>query len=125
MASKKRSSAKGKGPRQGISGDPRRRAEQLAHRLAIADEPDLSPLVLNFRSGKAEDSPLRDLAYALAGGARPEPWWSDSHQRILAAARALTWPSRLVDVETQACRIVGDEFYERLNSPQTGLHPNQ
>jgi hypothetical protein len=125
MASKKRHSAKGNGPRQGISGNPQRRAEQLAHRLAIADEPDPSPLVLNFRSGKQEDSPLRDLAYALAGGANPAPWWSESHQRILAATRALTWPSRLVDVETQACRIVGDEFYERLNSPMTGLHPNQ
>ena len=81
--------------------------------------------MLDFRSRKAEDSPLRDLAYSLAGGAEPSPWWGESHQRILAAARALTWPSRLADVETQACRIVGDEFYERLNSPLTGLHPAQ
>ena len=81
--------------------------------------------MLDFRSGKPEDSPLRDLAYALAGGAEPRPWWGESHQRILAAARALTWPSRLVDLETQACRIVGDEFYERLNSGLTGLHPFQ
>ena len=80
--------------------------------------------MLDFRSGK-QDSPLRDLAYALAGGAEPEPWWDESYQRILAAARALTWPSRLVDLETQACQIVGDEFYERLNSPLTGLHPFQ
>ena len=49
-------------------------------------------------------------------GAEPAPWWAESHERILAAARALTWPSRLVDLETQACRIVGDEFYERLNA---------
>jgi len=81
--------------------------------------------VLDFRSAKPEDSPLRDLAYALAGGAEPRPWWGESHQRILAAARAPTWPSRLVDLETQACRIVGDEFYERLNSRLTGLHPPQ
>ena len=92
---------------------------------AVADEPDLPPLVLDFRSGKPEDSPLRDLAYALAGGAEPSPWWDESHQRILAAARALAWPSRLVDLETQACRIVGDEFYERLNSGLAGLHPSQ
>ena len=105
MAAKKRRSGRGKAPRQGISGNPQRRAEQLAQRRpAIADEPDA-----DFRS-------LRDLAYALAGGAKPSPWWAESHQRILAAARALTWPSRLVDLETQACRIVGDEFYERLNS---------
>src|SRR5689334_25383395 len=95
VASKKRRSGKGKEPRQGISGNPQRRAEQLAQRRqAVADEPDLPPLVLDFRSGKPEDSPLRDLAYALVGGAEPRPWWGESHQRILAAARALTWPSR-------------------------------
>ena len=110
MASKKRRSGRGKGPRQGISGNPQRRAEQLAQR--------------EFRAG-IQNSPLRDLAYSLAGGAEPAPWWRESHQRILAAARALTWPSRLVDLETQACQIVGDEFYERLNSQQTGFHPSQ
>ena len=61
----------------------------------------------------------------MAGGANPRPWWGESHQRILAAARALAWPSRLVDLETQACQIVGDEFYERLNSEPSGLHPSQ
>src|SRR6266542_1840878 len=126
VASKKRRSGKGKGPRQGLSGNPQRRAGQLAQRRpAIAGEPDLPPLVLDFRSGKPEDSPLRYLAYALAGGAEPRPWWGESHQRILAAARALTWPSRPVDLETQTCQIVGDEFYERLNSQLTGLHPPQ
>jgi hypothetical protein len=123
VASNKRHSGKGKGPRQGISGNPQRRAEQLAQRQASTD-PELSPLVMDFRSGKAESS-LWDLAYALAGGAEPAPWWRESYQRILAAARALTWPSRLVDLETQACRIVGDEFYERLGSQQAGFHPPQ
>jgi hypothetical protein len=112
VASKKRRSGRGKAPRQGISGNPQRRAEQLAQRQsAIADEPDLSV--------------FRDLAYSLAGGAEPSPWWPESHQRILAAARALTWPSRRVDLETQAGRIVGDEFYERLNSEQGGMVPSQ
>jgi hypothetical protein len=112
VAVKKRRSGRGKGPRQGISGNPQRRAEQLAQRRpAIEDEAALSS--------------LRDMAYALAGGAEPSPWWDESHQRILAAARALTWPSRLVDLETQACQIVGDEFYERLNSELTGLHASQ
>jgi hypothetical protein len=112
VAAKKRRSGRGKAPRQGISGNPQRRAEQLAQRRPeIADEQDLSS--------------LRELAYALAGGAEPSPWWDESHQRILAAARALTWPSRLVDLETQACRIVGDEFYERLNSEPVGMHPSQ
>ncbi len=80
--------------------------------------------MLDFRSG-IQDFPLRDMAYAMVGGAEPSPWWDESHQRILAAARALIWPSRLVELETQACRIVGDEFYERLNSEPTGLHAFQ
>jgi hypothetical protein len=112
VASKKRRTGRGKAPRQGISGNPQRRAEQLAQRLPVtAYEPDLSS--------------LRDMAYALAGGAEPSPWWDESHQRILTAARALTWPSRLVDLETQAGRIVGDEFYERLNSESSGMRPSQ
>jgi hypothetical protein len=61
----------------------------------------------------------------MAGGAEPSPWWDESHESILAAARAIEWPTRLVDLETQACRIVGDGFYERLNSRMTGLHPSQ
>ena len=112
MAAKKRRSGRNKGPRQGISGNPQRRAEQLAQQQpTIPAEPDLSP--------------LRDMAYALAGGAEPSPWWPESHQRIIAAARALTWPSRRVDLETQAGRIVGDEFYERLNSEAGGMLPSQ
>ena len=65
------------------------------------------------------------MAYALAGGASPRPWWNESYQRILAAARALTWPSRPVDRETETGRIVGDEFYERLDSGSSGLQPSQ
>ena len=123
MSSKKQRSGKGKGPRQGISGNPQRRAEQMAQRrAAAADEADSSPLTLDFRSGQ---SPLRELARALAGGADPAPWWGESHERVLDAARAVTWPVRLVDLETQACQIVGDEFYERLNAAATGLHPSQ
>jgi hypothetical protein len=109
VALKKRRSGKGKGPRQGISGNPQRRAEQLAKR----------------RPAEPEDFSLRDLAYALAGGAEPSPWWDESHRRILIAARAAAWPSRLVELETRACRIVGEEFYERLNSGLDGLHPVQ
>ena len=68
---------------------------------------------------------FRELAYRLAGGAQDAAWWRESHERILARARALTWPSRLVDLETQTCQIVGDEFYDRFQSPETGLHPAQ
>jgi hypothetical protein len=54
----------------------------------------------------------------------PSPWWPESHARILAAARADPWPSRLVDLETRACQLTGDEFYERIRSPGKGLHPS-
>jgi hypothetical protein len=109
VASKNRRSGKPRTPRQGISGNPQRRAGQLAQR----------------RPGRPDDLSLLDMAYALAGGAEPAPWWDESHRRILAAARAVAWPSRLVDLETQACQLVGDEFYERLNSGLAGLHPSQ
>jgi hypothetical protein len=123
MSSKKRRSGKNKGPRQGISGNPQRRAEQIAERRAAGvDGADSSPLTLDFRSGQ---SPLLELARALAGGTEPAPWWGESHERILDATRAATWPARFIEMETQACRIVGDEFYERLNSPTGGLHPSQ
>jgi hypothetical protein len=65
-----------------------------------------------------EAAQFREMAYRLAGGARPEPWWQESHGRIIARARALTWPARLVDVETQVCELVGDEFFDRLDSPE-------
>src|ERR1035441_1870888 len=67
-------------------------------------------------------------------GAGLSPGWRRAGRTVVAriprthshpGARALTWPSRLVDLETQACQIVGDEFYDRLQSPATGLHPAQ
>jgi hypothetical protein len=126
VASKKRRSAKSKGPQRGISGNPQRRAEQLAERRPdVTGETDLSPWGLDFGPEEPEENPLLEVAYALAGGAKPSPWWAESHDRILAAARAVTWPTRLVDVETQACRVVGDEFYERFDQPSGGLNPPQ
>ena len=120
MSSKKRNSRTRKAHRQGLSGNPQRRAQQLDQRARR----DLSA------SGHAQADPgraaaFRELAYSLAGGALPKAWWRESHERILAQARALTWPTRLANLETQACQIVGDEFYDRLRSPGTGLHPAQ
>jgi hypothetical protein len=118
MAARKRGSRKRESHRQGISGNPQRRAQQLQERVAQRHQ---RPPALGD-PGRAEV--FRELAYLLAGGAAPEPWWRESHQRILARARTITWPSRLADLETQACQVVGDEFYERLQSPETGLHPS-
>jgi hypothetical protein len=109
VSSKKRNSRKRKTHRQGLSGNPQRRTKQLRQE----------------RQAAHGQSAFRELAYRLAGGAPAAPWWRESHERILARARALTWPSRLADLETQTCQIVGDEFYDRLQSPGTGLHPTQ
>jgi hypothetical protein len=121
VSSKKRSSRARQAHRQGLSGNPQRRAQQLAQdRRARQDRSAFGrPLTDTDRSA------FRELAYHLAGGALPEAWWRESHERILARARALTWPARLVDLETQACQIVGDEFHDRMRSPGTGLHPAQ
>ena len=121
MSSKKRSSRKGKSHRQGLSGNPQRRAEQLAQDRRAGQ--GLS--VFRHSQTDPDRAAFRELAYRFAGGALPEPWWRESHERILARARALTWPARLVDLETQACQIIGDEFYDRLGSRVTGLHPVQ
>lgn len=107
VPSKKKNSRKRHTHRQGLSGNPQRRAQQLQQREA------------------GDSSVLASLAYRLAGGAEPAPWWPESYERILAAARAVAWPSRLIDVETQACDVVGDEFFTRFDSESRGLHPAQ
>jgi hypothetical protein len=120
VSSKDRNSRKRKTHRQGVSGNPQRRAQQMQERRPTQGQPmSRQPQAVPDRAA------FRELAYRLAGGASAEPWWRESHERILARARALTWPSRLVDLETQACQIVGDEFYDRLQSRETGLHPAQ
>jgi hypothetical protein len=111
VSPKKRKSRPRKTHPQGLSGNPQRRAQQLAERRARGTQAGTDWAV------------LQELASSLAGGASPAEWWPESHSRILARARALSWPSRLVDLETQAGQIVGDEFYDRLQSPGTGLDP--
>jgi transposase len=117
VSSEKRSSRTHKAYRKGLSGNPQRRAQQLDQRarrhLSVPGHAQADP---------GRTAAFRELAYSLAGGSLPEAWWRDSHERILPRARALTWPAGLADLETQACQIVGDEFYDRLHSPGTGLH---
>jgi hypothetical protein len=108
VSSKKRNSRKRKTHPQGLSGNPQRRAQQLRQKQLASHGPA-----------------FLELAYRLAGGAPAEPWWRESHERILARARDLSWPSRQAGLETQTCQIVGDEFYDRLQSPETGFHPSQ
>jgi hypothetical protein len=123
VSSKKRNFRKPRTHRQGLSGNPQRRARQLQERR-VQGQPAFGQLPREPRADP-DRAAFRELAYRLAGGAPDAAWWRESHERILARARALTWPSRLVDLETQACQIVGDEFYDRFQSPETGLHPPQ
>ena len=123
VSSRKRASGKPRTHRQGLSGNPQRRSQQLQERRVQAQS--AFGQLPREPQGDPDGAAFRELAYRLAGGAPAAAWWQESHERILARARALTWPSRLVDVETQTCQIVGDEFYDRFRSPGTGLHPAQ
>lgn len=106
--SKKRKPGKRKTRRQGLSGNPQRRAEQLSQ------PPDA-----------VDDDALLDLARLMAGRSEPAAWWPQSHERILAAATARPWPSALADIEALTCELVGDEFYARFSALESGLHPAQ
>jgi hypothetical protein len=110
VASKKRSTRKAGRPskpsqptpksRQGLSGNPQRRAEQLRERTG------------------------RELAGEIESFARlkrpvPEPpgWWLESHASVLARVGGTEWPSRLFDVEALAGEIVGDELHAQTERP--------
>jgi hypothetical protein len=108
VASKKRKPAhRTRGER--LSGNPQRRAKQLQER-GVAGH-------LRQQSGWTGSlSPA---------GRRTWPWWTKSHETVLAQVRAAQWPSRLLDIEALAGRLAGDEFHVRVNAPGpgTGLTP--
>jgi hypothetical protein len=110
VASKKRKPSKPtkRGQGNGLSGNPQRRAQQLQER----DAADL------FRQQSR-------WAGSFNPGRRSWPWWSESHERVLAQVRATEWPARLLDIEALSGQLAGDEFYERLSAPGpgTGLTP--
>jgi hypothetical protein len=112
VASKKRKPGRPTRRRQGkgLSGNPQRRAQQLQGR----DAPE-----------RLRQQP-RSVSTSAPGSQRTWPWWAESHVRVLAQVRATEWPSRLLDIETLAGRLVGDEFHARVNAPGpgTGLTPS-
>ncbi|HEX6448240.1 MAG TPA: hypothetical protein VF060_02135 [Trebonia sp.] len=110
MSAKNRGSSKGKsrqsggkggGQRRGVSGNPQRRAAQL------------------------RESATGDLAYRMAGGADPAPWWPESHERVLARARAASWPEQRAGVEDLTCQLVGGELHDCVQRYGEGHHPAQ
>lgn len=101
MSAKKRNSSKNssknKPRRQGVSGNPQRRAGQAR-----------------------PDPATRAMAYRMAGGADPAPWWPESHQRVIDAARAASWPGDPAGIEALATGIVGGELHDRLRRHADG-----
>lgn len=103
MASKKRKPGKTtRKQSKGLSGNPQRRARQAPAGRQRAETRPLAP------------APPRTW-----------PWWADSHERVLTRVRDTEWPSRLLDIETLAGQIAGEEFHARVNAPGpgTGLAP--
>jgi len=109
LVSSSKKARKNKVRRQGISGDPRRRAEQLGRGRPTGLDPAVA----------------REMLYSLAGGASPAPWWAASHERVLARAREFPASGPLEDLEERTCRVVGDEFWDCLQSENLGFHPTQ
>ncbi len=111
VASNKRKSGKltQRSQGKGLSGNPQRRAQQLQDRDAAERRREQS-----LWAGTSAP-----------GSQRAWPWWAESHETVLAQVRAAEWPSRLVDIETLAGRLAGDEFHARVSAPGpgTGLTP--
>jgi hypothetical protein len=122
VAPKNRNSAKRKTQRHGLSGNPQLRAEQLEKNRPTPSTRQMQGL--DQLSGARPDS-FRDIAYALAGGAKEAPWWRDSHERVLRKARTLDWSSRLSGIEEQTCDLVGGQFYDNLQAHHGGHHQAQ
>jgi hypothetical protein len=93
----------------GLSGNPQRRAQQLQERGAAGHLRQQSRWTGSFYPASR----------------RTWPWWTQSHETVLAQVHAAEWPSRLLDIEALAGRLAGDEFHARVNAPGpgTGLTP--
>ncbi|HEY1702607.1 MAG TPA: hypothetical protein VGG75_23120 [Trebonia sp.] len=135
MAAKKRNSSKGS-KRQGVSGNPQRRAEQLGQSppqwRALPDRTAAARAAEASAAGftPPPDEPLRrdamrQAAYRMAGGADPAPWWAESHERVLARARTAAWPTRPGELEDLACDLVGGELHDCFQAYREGHHPAQ
>jgi hypothetical protein len=107
-----------------LSGNPQRRVQQLASRNPVkTGRPDASSWARELSIDDRRS--FGDLARRLAGWAPAMPWWAQSHDRVIKSFLDQPVPERPVDIETRACTAVGDEFYARLNSGDTGLAPAQ
>src|SRR5450756_64492 len=87
---------------QCLSGNPRRRGQQLASRNPVkTGRPDASSWA---RELSVEDRrSFGDLARRLAGRAPVMRWWAQSHDRVIKSFLDEPMPERPVDIETRAC----------------------
>jgi hypothetical protein len=106
VASKKRRPDRRR-PSKGLSGNPQRRVQQLKRPGATEPPPQ----------------PAQPPHPEIGGGESPWAWWAESHETVLAQARAAQWPSRLVDIENLAGRLAGDEFQARVAAEARGATP--
>jgi hypothetical protein len=107
-----------------LSGNPQRREQQLASRNPVkTGSPDASSWARELSIDDRRS--FGDLARRLAGWAPAMPWWAQSHDHVIRSFLDQPVPERPVDIETRACTAVGDEFYARLSSGDTGLAPAQ
>ena len=94
-------------PSKGLSGNPQRRAQQLTG-------PD---------AGDGPRQPAVRPSGGAGGGRSAWAWWAESHETVLAQARAARWPSRLLDIEDLAGQLAGDEFQARVAAEARGAAP--
>jgi hypothetical protein len=108
VSAKKRNSGK-----SGLSGNPQRRAEQLQERASREREHE-------HRHAPDFQAPSSRYRYS------PPDWWQESHEAILARVRGTEWPSGLLDMETLAGEIAGDELHGRMCVPGgKGQYPSK
>lgn len=126
VAAKKRNSSKSK--KQGLSGNPQRRAQQLRAQQLRAGQGSPALATPFARSADPEasgDDMMRQLAYHLAGGANPAPWWGSSHDTVLERVLAADWPPDPVEAENLTCEIVGGTLWECFDTHTGGHQPAQ
>src|SRR5690625_143583 len=119
MSSKKRAK-KGK-PRGGaqLSGNPQRRAEQMAEREGRAPAPPEAdtpwpPLAGGLGAGRGPgfDWPADPASDPIDEG--PDPSWEPSHRRVIERSRRVEIPESPMAIDSLTCELVGDAYWDAL-----------
>lgn len=121
MGSKKRKKPAKR--RQGLSGNPAVRAEQLDQERMLSGGPGA------FLDALGEDLDpdelrglLDDMSRVLEGNPKPSEWWPESFERVLERARAADWPADPAGIEETTCAIIGAQLTDNFAAHETGHH---